>query len=69
MPSVSRLLSLTSPKSLLRLPLSGERWSYGFITLGRARQEQHMKYELYYWAEIQGRGEYIRLALEEAGAD
>src|SRR5579871_2026104 len=28
-----------------------------------------MKYELYYWAEIQGRGEYVRLALEEAGAD
>ena len=28
-----------------------------------------MRYELYYWAEIQGRGEYIRLALEEAGAD
>jgi glutathione S-transferase len=28
-----------------------------------------MKYELYYWAEIQGRGEYIRLALEEAAAD
>jgi glutathione S-transferase len=27
-----------------------------------------MRYELYYWAEIQGRGEYIRLALEEAGA-
>jgi glutathione S-transferase len=28
-----------------------------------------MKYELYYWGEIQGRGEYVRLALEEAGAD
>jgi glutathione S-transferase len=28
-----------------------------------------MRYELYYWAEIQGRGEFIRLALEEAGAD
>ncbi|MBV9240030.1 MAG: glutathione S-transferase, partial [Xanthobacteraceae bacterium] len=28
-----------------------------------------MKYELYYWPEIQGRGEFIRLALEEAGAD
>jgi glutathione S-transferase len=28
-----------------------------------------MRYELYYWAEIQGRGELIRLALEEAGAD
>jgi glutathione S-transferase len=27
-----------------------------------------MKYELYYWPEIQGRGEYIRLALEEAKA-
>ncbi len=29
----------------------------------------HMPYELYYWPSIQGRGEYVRLALEEAGAD
>src|SRR5215468_5899261 len=28
-----------------------------------------MKYELYYWPGIQGRGEYVRLALEEADAD
>jgi glutathione S-transferase len=28
-----------------------------------------MKYSLYYWPEIQGRGEFIRLALEDAGAD
>jgi glutathione S-transferase len=28
-----------------------------------------MRYELYYWPTIQGRGEYVRLALEEAGAD
>jgi glutathione S-transferase len=28
-----------------------------------------MRYELYYWPQIQGRGEFIRLALEEAGAD
>jgi glutathione S-transferase len=28
-----------------------------------------MAYELYYWPTIQGRGEYVRLALEEAGAD
>jgi len=28
-----------------------------------------MKYELYYWPSIQGRGEYVRLALEEAEAD
>ena len=27
-----------------------------------------MQYELYYWPSIQGRGEYVRLALEEAGA-
>jgi glutathione S-transferase len=27
-----------------------------------------MRYELYYWPQIQGRGEFIRLALEEAGA-
>ena len=28
-----------------------------------------MTYELYYWPNIQGRGEFVRLALEEAGAD
>jgi glutathione S-transferase len=28
-----------------------------------------MKYELYYWPHIQGRGEYVRLALEEGAAD
>jgi glutathione S-transferase len=28
-----------------------------------------MKYELYYWPEIQGRGEFVRLALEECGAE
>ena len=27
-----------------------------------------MRYELFYWPEIQGRGEFVRLALEEAGA-
>ena len=27
-----------------------------------------MIYELYYWPEIQGRGEFVRLALEDAGA-
>src|ERR1700712_5794481 len=28
-----------------------------------------MRYQLYYWPGIQGRGEYVRLALEDAGAD
>src|SRR4029077_13397481 len=33
-------------------------------------QERHtMSYEFFYWPEIQGRGEFVRLALEDAGAD
>ena len=28
-----------------------------------------MRYELYYWPEIQGRGEFVRLALEDGNAD
>jgi glutathione S-transferase len=28
-----------------------------------------MTYELFYWPSIQGRGEFVRLALEEAGVD
>lgn len=28
-----------------------------------------MTYELFYWPTIQGRGEFVRLALEQAGAD
>src|SRR6202161_805157 len=28
-----------------------------------------MKYALYYWPGIQGRGEYVRLALEDAGVE
>lgn len=27
-----------------------------------------MRYQLYYWPEIQGRGEFVRLALEDGGA-
>jgi glutathione S-transferase len=28
-----------------------------------------MEYELYYWSGLQGRGEFVRLAFEEAGVD
>lgn len=28
-----------------------------------------MRYELYYWPQIQGRGEFVRLVLEDAGCD
>jgi glutathione S-transferase len=31
-------------------------------------QGSSMRYQLYYWPMIQGRGEYVRLALEDAGA-
>ena len=34
-----------------------------------SRGSNAMRYELYYWPTIQGRGEFVRLALEEAGAD
>src|SRR5262245_12354407 len=34
-----------------------------------SRRRASMRYELYYWPEIQGRGEFVRLALEDAGAD
>jgi glutathione S-transferase len=32
-------------------------------------KESFVRYELYYWPTIQGRGEFVRLALEDAGAD
>jgi glutathione S-transferase len=32
------------------------------------RDPERVKYELYYWPSIQGRGEFVRLALEEGGA-
>jgi glutathione S-transferase len=35
---------------------------------GNSRKEKTI-YELYYWPGIQGRGEFVRLALEEAGAE
>src|SRR6202163_3338472 len=35
----------------------------------KKRRRTAMRYELYYWPSIQGRGEFARLALEEAGAN
>src|SRR5258707_126062 len=32
------------------------------------RKRRAMAYEFFYWPEIQGRGEFVRLALEDAGA-
>jgi hypothetical protein len=41
----------------------------GQITNGIIYYSGAMRYELYYHPTIQGRGEFVRLALEEAGAD
>jgi glutathione S-transferase len=39
------------------------------VILIGGEEERDVAYELYYWAGIQGRGEFVRLALEEAGAE
>ncbi len=36
---------------------------------GTKRNQEQQTYALYYWPTIQGRGEFVRLALEEAGAN
>ena len=33
------------------------------------QEEDRMPYQLYYWPGIQGRGEFVRLALEEVGSE
>jgi glutathione S-transferase len=43
----------------------GARFSLAF---GAKKGETTMAYELYYWPSIQGRGEFVRLALEDVGA-
>src|ERR1700688_4177268 len=43
------------------------RWSVNVVT--NSRRSFFMRYELYYWPGVQGRGEYVRLALEDCGAD
>jgi glutathione S-transferase len=66
---------ILSPASLA----AGARWGQiagapaGALDYGamrrRDKEDRRMRYELYYWPEIQGRGEFVRLALEEAEAD
>src|SRR6202022_1587379 len=48
---------------------TSEVWSFGPSRNDKREPCLLMKYELYYWPGIQGRGEYVRLALEEAGAE
>jgi glutathione S-transferase len=35
----------------------------------KTQESETMRYELYYWPSIQGRGEFVRLALAETGED
>jgi len=39
------------------------------VVRGKRDGRYAMRYELFYWPSIQGRGEFVRLALEAAGAD
>jgi glutathione S-transferase len=63
-------------KSVLRLafppPIYPRRWTstsnMSSPSRKRQRTSQEAPYELIYWPGIPGRGEHIRLALEEAGA-
>jgi glutathione S-transferase len=43
--------------------------STGARHLNQPNEDQSMSFELYYWDGLQGRGEFVRLALEEARAD
>src|ERR1041384_6696430 len=47
-------------------PAASDALVVGLLTLWK--RETPMKYALYYWPMIQGRGEYVRLALEDADA-
>ena len=49
--------------------VDGVRDRRGVRAAARLSWTRAMRYELYYWPTIQGRGEFVRLALEEAGAD
>jgi glutathione S-transferase len=54
-----------------RGPFAFSRTDCPFIVHGTetGMGEDIMTYQLYYWDGIQGRGEFVRLSLEEAGAD
>jgi glutathione S-transferase len=39
------------------------------LSLAICGKTRRMKYELYYWPGIQGRGEFVRLTFEDAGAE
>src|SRR6185312_8190795 len=45
-----------------------EALTFGAALQARGVEGFCMRYQFYYWPEIQGRGEFVRLALEDAGA-
>src|ERR1043166_2528493 len=50
-------------------PMGRGRAQPGECRAGLTNRGRAMPYQLYYWPGIQGRGEFVRLALEEAGAE
>src|SRR5215468_9110736 len=65
MPPIPIVFGRPLPCYSLRAESSVHRAAIG----GCPCEGKSMRYELYYWPEIQGRGEYVRLALENASAD
>jgi len=64
--------SATPPSAPSRWLLGSHCPQYVASTICSREQgwrEVFMTHELYYWSGIQGRGEFVRLALEDAGAD
>ena len=64
-----RALLMRVATALRQIPCPCPRPACGGITEHTEPRSEPMRYELYYWPTIQGRGEFVRLALEEAGAD
>lgn len=61
----------TTPPSATALSTAAERFMMSSEGAAAKRQKSNkdVPYSLTYWPEIPGRGEFIRLALEEAGAE
>ncbi|KAH7632595.1 hypothetical protein B0T09DRAFT_256311 [Sordaria sp. MPI-SDFR-AT-0083] len=68
---IQRRVPFTTPPSATALSTAAERFMMSSEGAAAKRQKSNkdVPYSLTYWPEIPGRGEFIRLALEEAGAE
>ncbi|KAK1773587.1 hypothetical protein QBC45DRAFT_461135 [Copromyces sp. CBS 386.78] len=68
---IQRRVPFTTTTSATALSTAAERFNMSSEGAAAKRQKSNkdVPYNLIYWPEIPGRGEFIRLALEEAGAE